>query len=240
MSIKGTAAKMILPLFLFFYSGMLETVHAQDVLVLKSGRELKVIITEETNDIIKYREFENATGPLYTIDKTKVESVKYGRKPKNQPAQNVEATVKEEPVADAQPSETLTVKKRYILQGEKYLSTRQIKNLMEDNPEALELYTKGKKMTAASNSCPYGIMGICLFATLATNKMEDRDKKMTILGPALAISGGLVITGIVLANNGKKKIRQSVDVYNSGISKPVSYELDFKISGQGIGVALRF
>lgn len=242
MSLKGTAAKMLLAALVFFLSGIFEFANAQDVLVLKSGKEMKVIITEETSEVIKYREYEDASGPLYSIYKTKVESVKYSKKARNtkedQPARNVEPKT----TAEQQNSSTLIVKKRYIIQNDKVMSTRQIKDLMEDNPKALELYTKGKKMTTSSNSCAYGIIGICLVANLATNKMENGDKKMTILGTALAVSGGLVITGIVLASSGKKKIRQSVDLYNSGISKPVSYdyELNFKISGQGIGVALRF
>jgi hypothetical protein len=243
MSLKGTAARMLVAVILFFLSGIFEFAHAQDVLVLKSGRELKVIITEETSDVIKYREYGNATGPLYSIDKTKVESVKYSNKTRNtkdQPVKNVENPVKEEAAAESENNETLTVKKRYILQGDRVMSTRQVKILMEDNPEALKLYTSGKKMTASSNSCAYGIIGICTVANLATNKMKDQDKKLTILGTALAVSGGLVITGILLASKGKKKIRHSVELYNSGLSKPVSYELNFKISGQGVGVALRF
>jgi hypothetical protein len=242
MSIKGTAAKMLLPLFLFFFSGILETVHAQDVLLLKSGRELKVIITEETTDVIKYREFENATGPLYSIDKAKVESVKYAKKTKSTkedlPAKNVEKKVE---TAVQQPeSDMLSVKKRYVMQNGKIMSSRQVKTLMEDNQQALDLYSKGQRQCVSSNSCAYGIIGICLVANLATNKMEYGDKKLTILGSALAISGGLVISGIVLASSGKKKIRKSVDLYNSGINKPVSYQLNLQVSPQGVGLALRF
>ncbi|HLP73770.1 MAG TPA: hypothetical protein VK155_12765 [Bacteroidales bacterium] len=235
------AKKMLLPVVLILLSGI-ESLHAQDVLMLKSGRELKVIITEETPDIIKYREFENATGPLYSIDKTKVESVKYSKKARtakeNQP-NNVVTPAKDELSAEQPSSETLTVKKRYVLQDGRVMSTRQVKTIMEDNQQALELYTKGHKQCNSSNACAYGIIGTCLAANLVTNKMEG-DSKMTILGTALAISGGLVISGIVLASSGKKKIRRSVDLYNSGANKPVSYKLDFKISGQGVGVALRF
>jgi NAD(P)H-dependent flavin oxidoreductase YrpB (nitropropane dioxygenase family) len=241
MSLKGTAAKMLLAALVFFLSGIFEFTKAQDVLVLKSGKEMKVIITEEISDVIKYREYADASGPLYSIDKTKVESVKYDKKLRNAKEDKAAKNVETETSVEPQNTGALTVKKRYILQDGRVMSTRQVKNLMEDNPKALELYTSGKKMTTSSNSCAYGIIAICAVANIATNKMED-DRKMKVLGTALAISGGLVITGIVLASKGKKKIRQSVDIYNTDISKPVSYdyELNLKISGQGVGVALRF
>ena len=91
------------------------TSFAQDLLKMKSGREIKVSIVEETNDVIKYREYENQSGPVYSITRDKIESITY--KKGNRESQN--AKPKEEVAALETPSVTninqqLTVKKKFV------------------------------------------------------------------------------------------------------------------------------
>src|SRR5665647_2411475 len=70
-------SKAILAIVFFLFCGFIESTFAQDIIILKSGKELKANIIEESTDIIKYREYENPTGPLYSVTKDKVASVKY-------------------------------------------------------------------------------------------------------------------------------------------------------------------
>jgi hypothetical protein len=49
----------------------------QDVIVKKNGEEIKAKVEEVLNYDIKYHRFDNLTGPLYTISKSEVASVKY-------------------------------------------------------------------------------------------------------------------------------------------------------------------
>jgi len=241
MLLKGTAARMIAFVIIFFLSGFIRSASAQDILTLRSGRELKVNIVEETTFVIKYREAENPTGPLYSVEKSKVESVKYSKK--NRDTQEVTSgrTEKaEKSEAAIQPeSDLLTVKKRYVYKNGRIMGIRQVKTTMEETPEALNLYNSGSRKCKLSNSCAYGVIFTSMGTTLATNKMEpDEATKFAIVG--LAVCGGFIISGIVLASKGKKQIRQSVQMYNSTVIKPASYQIDFRVSPVSAGISVRF
>jgi hypothetical protein len=241
MVTKKTLAGTIVVVVLLFLSGFTESVTAQDIITLKTGKELKVDITEESQDVIKYREFGNSSGPLYTISKEKVASVKYSKKSgkvKEQTGEKEKLTPKDNEVSVVT-SQLLTVKKRYVYMDGKVQSPRQVKTLMEDYPDAMDLFSRGHKLCNASNGCAIAILGTCFAASLVSNGMKADEGKKIIAG-ALGISGGLIITGIVLASKGKQKIRNAVSIYNTGISKPVSYQLNFRISTHGAGVILRF
>jgi hypothetical protein len=234
----------VIVLFLFLLSGFGESALAQDLLILKSGKEMKVNIIEESADIIKYREFDNPEGPLYSVGKDKVASVKYKKGSKEVPDKNAAAQEKvtqENPTPlESNTLQTLECKKRYILSNGKIQSVRKVKTLMEDYPEALNLYEKGTTLCNVSNGCAGGVIVICFVASEVSNHMKDESKGKTIAIAGLGISGALIISGIVLASSGKHKIQNSVKIYNSAISKPVACKLDFGIMGDGIGLALRF
>lgn len=227
---------LIVFLLIFVSAG---DVLAQDLLVLKSGKELKVTIIEETDNIVKYREYENPTGPLFSVAKDKVASIKY-KKGRPQPPEktgNVSVTVPSvQPVSTPQ----LTAKKRYVLLDGKPQSNKAVKTIMEDNPEALRLYDSGKRLLKTSNGCLYGCIFSGLIANIAINGAKDNDARMKASVTGLAISGSLFIAAIVTVSAGKSKIRKSVDLYNSSLNKPVSYKLDFGLQENGIGLALRF
>jgi hypothetical protein len=52
-------------------------IHAQDIIILKSGDEIKSMVTEVLSDQIKYKKFENKQGPSYGIEKSKVFMIRY-------------------------------------------------------------------------------------------------------------------------------------------------------------------
>ncbi|HEX2974362.1 MAG TPA: hypothetical protein VHO68_00360 [Bacteroidales bacterium] len=236
---KKISVLILFSAFLIFFIS--QKAYCQDILTLKSGREIKAIIEEENPTSIKYREYDVENSPLYTIDRTKVESIKY-RKQRDKESQKPVASPKGQEQSKAQVQASsgenmLTVKKRYVFQDGVALSSRQIKTLMEDNQEALTFYEKGHRQVNASNACAGLITGVCLASALISNKWDD-DKRMKASATALVISGGLAITGIVLASNGKKNIRRSAEMYNNRI-KPVSY-INFYVSPLYAGIALRF
>jgi hypothetical protein len=53
------------------------TIHAQDILTLKNGNELKVKVIEINDTEIKYKKFENLDGPSRVISKSEAFSIKY-------------------------------------------------------------------------------------------------------------------------------------------------------------------
>lgn len=215
-------------------------VSGQDILTLKSGREIKALIVEESSATIKYREYGIDNSPLYTIDRTKVESVRYGRKQSEPPERK---TVRKDEIAvvneEAAAQQPLVVTNRFVMQNGKTLSTRQVKTVMEDFPEALDLYSKGHRQLNISKACPAIVVGVCFIAGMSSNKMEE-GQKMKVLATGLGISAGLMVTGIVFSVKGKKTLRRAVDIYNAESMKPKAYDLDIRISATGIGVAMKF
>jgi hypothetical protein len=239
---------LVFAAFLFFLCGPGEKANAQDLLILKSGKELKVNIVEETSAIVKYREFENPTGPLFSIGKDKVASIQYKKGSKE--AQQTQAKEKEnivsagkEKTAQSGAFKPLTYKKMIVKEGGVALSVRQVKTLLEEYPVALKKYETGKFLGRASNACAFGVIIVSFAATLKMNKMDtpsEKDQKMRIGYTALGIDGVLLITGIILASTGRHDIRSAVTIYNSAAGKPVTYKLNMGLQDHGVGLALRF
>jgi len=230
--------------FLFVFCEFGNFVSAQDLLILKSGEEIKADIIEEGSDIIKYRDFIDPGGPLYSISKDKVATIKYRKGYKNvineQAGEQIQTKPEEETPAQSSAPQTLESKKRIVMLNGQKLSVRKVKTLMEDYPDALKSYESGKTICAISNSCVVGVIVIApVVSAIANNQEDDADKK-SVSAKGLAVAGTVFITGIVLASVGKNKIRKSVSLYNSAISRTVSYRLNFGIQQNGIGLALRF
>jgi hypothetical protein len=244
---------LVIAAFLFFLCGLSEKASAQDLLILKSGKEIKVSIVEETTDIVKYREFENPTGPLFSIGKDKVASIQY--KKGNKEALQNQAKEKEniisagkETTVQSSAFKPLTYRKMVVKEDGNALSVRQVKTLLEEYPVALKKYETGKFLGKASNGCAFGVIIVSFAATLKANSIstkfktnaEVQSEKMTILVPALAIDGVLIVTGIVMASIGRHNIRSAIAIYNSAANKPVTYKLNLGLQDHGIGFALRF
>ena len=139
---EGRTKNLLVSLFfLLVWYGFGNSASAQDLLILKSGEEMKVVIIEEGTDIIRFRDFEDPAGPLYSINKDKVATVKYKKGSKNAKGKQEEEQVeqvpveKEKPVHSSDPG-TLECRKRIVMSGGKKLSVRKVKTLMEDYPDA--------------------------------------------------------------------------------------------------------
>ena len=239
--------------FSFFLCATSEKASAQDLLILKSGKELKVNIIEETSTIVKYREVENPTGPLFSIGKDKVASIQYKKGSKEAlPNQTKEKEniipAGKETIVQSSAFKPLTYKKMIVKEGGVALSVRQVKTLLEEYPVALKKYETGKFLGKASNGCAFGVIIVSFAGTLMANKVptdmktdaEVHAEKMNILVPALAVDGVLLITGIILASTGRHDIRSAVTIYNSAAGKPITYKLNMGLQDHGVGIALRF
>jgi hypothetical protein len=65
------------PIFLLFFLLKTLLISAQDIIILKSGDEIKSMVTEVLSDQIKYKKFENQQGPSYQMEKSKVFMIRY-------------------------------------------------------------------------------------------------------------------------------------------------------------------
>lgn len=50
---------------------------AQDIVLLKTGDEIKTRVIEVTDNLVKYKRYDNLSGPTYSYEKTEVFSIKY-------------------------------------------------------------------------------------------------------------------------------------------------------------------
>lgn len=235
-------SKLIMLIMFFLFGGFVESAHAQDLIILKSGKELKANIIEESTDIIRYREYENPTGPLYSVTKDKVASVKYKKGSKDTQESKVRETEKSSFNAPVQVNKTglLTAKKRLVYLDGVAQAPRSIRLLMEDQPEALKLYESGKKLCNLSNACAFGAMFTSFIFNQSVNKKVTSEEKIRAGIPGLVIDGGFIIAAIIMSSSGKSKIKKSVTLYNSSVIKPVSYNLNLGIQENGIGLGLKF
>jgi hypothetical protein len=240
LTLKEKTFRAAASIIIFFF-GLGLSSQAQDLIKLNSGKELKVNIVEENENTVKYREYENPTGPLYSVTKDKVASIKYkkGQPPKAEKTENA-APATAVPELQSGSAQQLTVKKRYVMLNGKTQSSKAVKSMMEDNPEALRFYESGRRLLRASNGCLYGSIFTALIANIAINNAEDDDASQKAAIAGLSVAGGFFIAAIITVSAGKSKVRKSVELYNSSLNKPVSYKLDIGLQDNGIGLALRF
>ncbi|MDR0799567.1 MAG: hypothetical protein LBN18_07415 [Dysgonamonadaceae bacterium] len=65
--------------FLFVISLFLaaNSLYAQDIMTLKTGEELEVIVTDITRDMVIYKKFSNPDGPNYSLPQSDIFMIKY-------------------------------------------------------------------------------------------------------------------------------------------------------------------
>lgn len=229
--------------FIFLFAASSLSINSQDLLKLKSGRELKVNVIEENNTEVKYKEFENPAGPVYTITRDKIETIKYkkgGRETQESKAKESSKTEEKELLPSVPGSEQLIVKKRFVYKDGAKLNSRSVKTIMEDHPEAIRLYESGKAMCDMSNLCAVGVIITSFTASQIANKQEEDADRIRISAIGLSIDGAFIITAIILSSSGKQKIRKSVSLYNSATGKPVSYNMSIGLQDHGLGIGFMF
>src|SRR5271157_3508606 len=75
--IKGGKMKTCIALLTFVLSAVVASAFAQDIIVLKSGDEIKSKVIEITPTEIKYKKFDNLDGPTVVILKSEASLIKY-------------------------------------------------------------------------------------------------------------------------------------------------------------------
>jgi hypothetical protein len=224
------------------------SLRAQDIIVLSTGEEIRSTVSEVAPDMIRYKKFENLSGPVYSIEKSKVFMIKYQNGTKdvfNQPEskpQNNQQTVQKpasQPVSSS--SQALTCRAGTIRLNGKSLPSAEIKKIYEPYPNAMRSYNSGKTLSVVGDVMGYGVVGVCLISALRAKDFEfGSPQARSIYATGLIIAIPLFVGDIVLVSVGRGKIRSSVNQYNTAINKPVTYKLDFGINRNGIGFALKF
>ncbi len=70
------AKALLISLFVLAF-GTSTKVFSQDIIVLKTGDEIKSIVSEVDLGVIRFKKMENLKGPIYTLEKSKIFMIKY-------------------------------------------------------------------------------------------------------------------------------------------------------------------
>jgi hypothetical protein len=64
-------------LVLLIFAGSVFSVSAQDLITKKDGNEIRAKVTEVDLEVIRYKQFDNQTGPTYVMSKSEIFRIKY-------------------------------------------------------------------------------------------------------------------------------------------------------------------
>ena len=209
------------------------SVFSQDILTKKDGTEIQVKITEIGIDEVKYTRF-GSTSPIYTLLKSEIFMIKYedGSKELFDEA-NAAVPIGKQQALSTTPQYELSYNNGVYRNGTK-LSSEQIKGIMAENYEALQIYRSGKTLSTVGQIIAYPCAFI--FGYDVGTRIGGGEGNGALLGVGAA---GTVI-GLIMGFSGEKKIKTSVQLYNSGVNTKLSYKIDFGLTPTGVGLCMRF
>lgn len=202
-----------------------------DFILLRDGTRKMVTILEITPDVVKYRDYDNPTGAVYTINKSDVTKVIFqnGKEETFLPEKN--------------PLEW--VDNKIYLDGKK-LSNNEIKNLFQGT-NSLALYNQSKLYknlgigVALLGVIPLGIGagGLASFKDMGGGMDATGISKGNYI---IMIASGAVISicGIVLSYQGEKYRKRAVELYNQSSKRKSDLSLNVGLVGNGFGLKLTF
>ena len=233
--------KFIIVLAVICYGNVLL---AQDIIILKSGEEIKALVQEVGLNDLKYKKFENPNGPVYTLQKTNIFMVRYENGEKD-----VFNTVTETTNSNASNTIPQTAINTNMLQtvnsfwsGKvvadytgKILGKSEVRSIMATEPEALAAYNSGVSLQLTANILFGCSIGLSLYDLCFV------DYSSTDYWAIWGVSAGCLLMGWIFEVIGKSKVKTSVSLYNNSINRPYATNLKFGFTGSGgVGFTLKF
>jgi hypothetical protein len=223
-------------------------VWSQDIIVLKSTEEIKALVQEVGLTDVKYKKYENADGPSYTLLKSDIFMIKYanGGKDVFNDAPDVSETEKQ-PGKDPNTSVEFLKLQTAIFKsvtavdskGKKY-NNAELLELLSDTPDALSHYKDGQQRVLIGDICAFSGLGLCLggLGLLAI----DVDNNLGIAAGFIIAGGVIGLTGMLLDSSGCEEIRKALSLYYYGNrGTPNAYSLNFGLTKSGgIGLTFKF
>ena len=215
-------------MILFALSMCSLTVFSQDLIVTKQDKTIKAKIEEVSDAEIRYKEFENPTGPTFVVKTTDISTVVYS----NGTVKNYLAEGESKLVSDEKEEVKVSRGKLYY-KGEK-ITTQDFLDMTESScPQAFDLRNKGRNQLTA---------GYTLFAcggalALSSLLLDDPALKISFL----AVGTLSVVTSVPLIFCGDNKKHKAVGVYNQQCAKPkTSSEVRLNVYPKSVGLAFVF
>lgn len=214
---------IVLFLFLACFGNIAKS---QDVITLKNGEEIRAKVTEIETYVIKYKKFENLTGPVYSIEKAKVFTIKYenGTKDVISPIENT--TINNQNSSSGE----LVYRGGKIYKENVKLRASEVKSTMAINPEALNKYKSGRGFNIAG----WIFTGAGVIQLTTALVLSESGADATYQYALAIVDCGLGLTCQIISSS---QYNKSVTIYNSGIKKQ---SLVLGITHDGIGLCLKF
>jgi len=213
-------------LYIFLFLSVSISLFSQDLVTLKTGEQIKVIVLKISETEIEYHKFENQDGPIYSIDKKKVLVINY--------ADGNKDVFKNEQQSSINQTEELIYDRGVWYKG-KIISPKEIKSLYNDYPDALKEYKKSRLLFGISiplAAVGGGFLGYGLATSIGGQDVE----------PGVWIVGGsFTALAIIYAAVSGSKVKSSVKIYNRSVkySNNTSYlNIKFGITNNGLGLVL--
>lgn len=216
---------------------MLNIASAQDIITLKNGEEISAKVTEIELNLIKYRRFDNQTGPVYTVNKTDVFMIKYENGTKDvfdyQPVTTEVLSPANGPNTQTATRGKLTSYKKNVMLDKQNLKPYEVKALMNTNYAALKRYRGARAFNTLG--IIFGVIGGIDISTGILNTFHGYDATGNFLAGGLEIGLGLVFSSI-----STNKTYGSVLLYNSGLKNHPTSSLNVGLTPGGVGFCLKF
>ncbi len=226
--------------FIFLFLSLSTFMYAQDIITLKTGDEIKVIVQEVGTDAVKYKKFDNQQGPAYTIKKADIFMIKYKNGDKDVFAAETPKAEEAKPQPTIEKGIWINGKQSYL--NDKPITRKELSNKLKTDPQAYAYLKKGNTLGVTGGVISLaGIVGLTAVVISGLNN-EDAKGNPVYNKPLGLICAAGIVGGIVVLYVGDAQGKKAIDVYNSNLQskKKTSYELKAGITDSGISLALNF
>jgi hypothetical protein len=184
MGIKKDKEMKRFLLILLTFTAIVINVNAQDVITTSDGAEIRAKVIEIDPDVVKYRKFDNPTGPVYVLPKSEIIRIKY---------ENNE-------VEDFEPVVTPPAPVRMPVTASSYPADWQ-SQMQVKAPDIYQRYRRGSRQSKVGLGLTIGgtaavITGYAIIGAAfnSSSFINDDDMGMVGIGALVAVSGSICAT----------------------------------------------
>lgn len=222
-----------------------QVVQAQDFLITIDSIALKTRILEINENEVKYKDYENLDGPIYTMNKSKIDKIVYQNGKvefyRPQPMINTKITPNLSP--NLIPFEELMKMNDY--KKEAYFSTISSINIYEKFKRGNQLTIKGRKLLESGVLITVG-GGVFFTVGIIIMSYENIEGLYIYLLGSAALTVGQVLTIVSIPfsaiGGGLKRSAENQyrDFFTGRTYTTYQPQLNFGLTHNGIGLSLRF
>jgi len=243
---------------------------APDVIILKSGDEVKSIVQEVGTEYVKYKKFDNQTGPVYNMALSEIFMIRYANGSKDVFAEKTDekqALTNSQQATNENNQMTISSEKKLLFDNNpssfyfhirdhsgRKLSSGEVRAILMDNSEIMDIYDTGHSkriwgFTFMGAALASETVALTSFIVALTRIGDDQGYTMgykeCMKQGYIFLAAGVVfiIPEYILLFSGKKDVNKAINMYNDAIDNKKSSNLSLKFGltpSGGVGFTLNF